>query len=52
MATFRIQNNKWQARVQKKGFKSVTKSFIHKTDAIKWARQIESEIDKGSYAST
>ncbi len=52
MATFRLRNNKWQARVQKKGFKSVTKSFIHKTDAIKWARHIESEIDKGSFTNT
>lgn len=52
MATFRLRSNKWQARVQKKGFESVTKSFINKADAIKWARQIESQIDKGSFTNT
>ena len=52
MATFRYRSNKWQARVQKKGFESATKSFINKTDAIKWARQIESQIDKGLFTNT
>jgi integrase len=52
MATFRLRSNKWQARVQKKGYEAVTKSFITKADAIKWARQIESEIDKCSFTNT
>lgn len=52
MATFRFRSNRWQARVQKKGFEPVTKSFINKADAIKWARQIESEMDKGSFTNT
>lgn len=52
MATFRQRNNKWQARIQKKGYKVVTKSFNTKADAVKWANQIEVEIDKGSFVNT
>lgn len=52
MATFRLRSNKWQARVQKKGYEAVTKSFITKADAIKWATQIEADIDKGIFTNT
>jgi integrase len=51
MATFRLRSNKWQARVQKKGYEAVTKSFITKADAVKWATQIEADIDKGIFTS-
>jgi integrase len=51
MATFRQRNGKWQARVQKKGYQAVTKSFNIKSDAIKWAKQIEIELDKGSFVN-
>jgi integrase len=49
MATFRIRKNKWQVRVRRKGQPDVTKSFLIRTDAEKWARSIEIEIDRGSY---
>lgn len=52
MATFRLRNNKWQARVQKKGYEAVSKSFNSKADAIKWATQVEAQIDKGTFTST
>lgn len=52
MATFRQRNGKWQARVQKKGYQAVTKSFNTKSDATKWAKQIETELDKGSFVNT
>lgn len=52
MATFRQRNNKWQARVQKKGYEAVTKSFNSKADAIKWATQVEAQIDKGAFTNT
>ena len=51
MATFRNRHGKWQARVQRKGQKPVSKSFQTKEDAQRWARQIEAAIDKGSYTS-
>ena len=49
MATFRNRHGKWQARVQRRGHQSISKSFQTKEDAQRWARQIESEMDKGSY---
>lgn len=51
MATFRNRHGKWQARVQRQGQQPVSKSFQSKEDAQRWARQIESEIDKGSYVN-
>ena len=38
---------KWQAMIRRKGVKSYAKTFSKQDDAIRWARQIESEIDKG-----
>jgi integrase len=51
MATFRNRHGKWQARVQRKGQQPVSKSFQSKEDAQRWARQVEAEIDKGSYTN-
>ena len=51
MATFRNRHGKWQARVQRKGQQPISKSFQSKEDAQRWARQIEVEIDKGSFTS-
>ena len=52
MASFRFRNNRWQARVQRKGQKDLAKSFLNKPDAEKWARSIEIEIDRGTYINT
>jgi len=51
MATFRNRNGKWQARVQVKGYTTQSKTFINKVDAERWARQVEVEIQKGSYTN-
>jgi integrase len=51
MATFRNRHGKWQARVARKGIKPVSKSFQTKQDAERWARQVEADIDKGSYTN-
>ena len=52
MATFRNRKNKWQARVRRCGQPDVTKTFLTKTDAEKWARSIEIEIDRGTFINT
>jgi hypothetical protein len=52
MAAFRFRNNKWQARIQRKGQRTIAKSFISKQDAEKWARSIEVELDKNTYINT
>jgi integrase len=50
MATFRKRGDKWQARVQRYGQNSLAKSFHSKADALKWARNIESQLDLGVLA--
>ena len=52
MASFRQRNGKWQARVIRDGYPDQTKTFESKTDAEKWARALESEIDKGQFVNT
>ena len=50
MATFRKRNDKWQARVQRSGQSPISKTFNTKADAVKWARNIESQLDLGTFA--
>jgi len=52
MASFRYRINQWQARVRRKGFPDETKSFTTRQDAEKWARSIESNMDKGLFVDT
>jgi integrase len=51
MASFRQRNGNWQARVIRDGYPDQTKTFETKGDAEKWARAVESEIDKGQFVS-
>ena len=41
MASFRKRQNKWQARIQRKGQPTITKSFNQFSVASQWARKIE-----------
>ena len=50
MASVRKHGDKWQARVQRKDEPSVAKSFSSKSDALKWARSVESQLDLGVLA--
>jgi len=51
VATLRKRSNgHWQARVRKAN-QSITKTFINKVDAERWAKQIEVEMQKGSYTN-
>lgn len=50
MATLRqLESGKWQAQVRRRGVKPVTKSFDSRSDARRWARMLESEIDRGVF---
>jgi integrase len=51
MASFRQRGGKWQARIIRDGYPDQTKTFESKVDAEKWARSVESEIDKGQFVS-
>ena len=47
MATFRKRSNAWQVRVQRNGYPDQSKSFKTRSEAVVWARKIESQIDSG-----
>lgn len=46
MATIRRLRGRWQAQVRRKGIPPRAKSFDQKADAEKWARNLESELDR------
>lgn len=50
MASIRkLPSGKWNVRVIRKGYAVQTKSFTTRTDAERWARTIESEMDRGVF---
>lgn len=49
MATIRQHvNGKWQVQVRRKGHPPIAKTFFSKTDAHRFARKIEGQLDSGS----
>lgn len=46
MATIRKLRGRWQAAVRRKGMQPRSKSFDTKSDAERWARSLESELDR------
>lgn len=46
MATIRKLRGRWQAQVRRRGMAPRAKSFDVKADAEKWARSLESELDR------
>lgn len=49
MATIRERNNRWQCIVKRKGYPLQSKTFNHKKDAERWAREQESSLDAGTW---
>ncbi len=49
MATFQKRGKAWQCQIRRKGFPPQSRTFTTKLDAQTWARQIESEIDRGVF---
>lgn len=41
----------WRARVRRRGYPIISKTFETKADAEAWARQMESEMDRGVFVS-
>ena len=52
MATIRKRGDSYHAQIRKKGYPTVTKSFLLLADAQKWARSVERDIDKGVFQDT
>ena len=51
MASFRLRGLRWQARILRKGSAPVVQSFVTRLDAERWARSVETDMDKGSFVS-
>ncbi|QQK02096.1 hypothetical protein [Burkholderia anthina] len=51
MASIRQRDGKWQVRVRRRGFADEAKTFNTRTDAERWARSVETEMDRGSFVS-
>lgn len=41
----------WQAKIRKKGYKTISKTFSTKAKAEQWTRLVESEMDRGIFMS-
>ena len=52
MATFITTRKKTKAVIRKQGHPTQCKTFIKKSDAIIWARKVESEIERGIFENT
>ncbi len=46
MATIRKLRGRWQAQVRRRGMKPRAKSFDSKAEAEKWARELETQVDR------
>lgn len=51
MASIRERSGTWQARVRREGYPVEVKSFGTRSEALKWARHMETSMDAGSYRS-
>lgn len=49
MATYQERDGRIRAIIRRKGHAALSKSFDRKTDAVKWARKIEAELDAGGF---
>ena len=44
-----LNKTSYQVRIRRLGIKTITKSFMNRTDAKRWARNMETKLDKGDY---
>lgn len=51
MATIRKRGGRYQVQVRRKGQRPVSKSFLLRADALAWARNAESQADRGELAT-
>ena len=49
MATFRKRNGRWNVRIRSNHHRTISKTFLQKEDAIKYARETEAKIQRGLF---
>ena len=45
-----LNKTSYQVRIRRAGVRTITKSFMHRTDAKRWARNMETKLDRGDYS--
>ncbi len=50
MASIRKRGSRWHAQIRRNGYPPQSKTFSSKSAAQSWARQLESEMDRGSFS--
>ena len=46
-----MPSGRWQAVIRKRGFKPASKTFRSKLDAQRWARDVETEMERGAFVN-
>ena len=50
MATIsKLPSGKYQAKIRRKGFRTLSKTFIYRRSAVAWARKTGSEVERSVY---
>lgn len=53
MASFHERSSgRWQAKIRRLGAPMLSKTFVTKTQAVAWARKVESEMERGVWRDT
>ena len=45
-----LNKTSYQVRIRRAGVRTITKSFMNRTDAKRWARSMEAKLDRGDYS--
>ncbi len=45
-----LNKTSYQVRIRRLGIKTITKSFLTRTEAKRWSRSMETKLDKGDYS--
>lgn len=46
MASIRKRNDRWHVQIRRKGYPALNRSFATKSDAVAWARKVETDVDR------
>ena len=48
----RKRNGRYQVQIRRRGHKNISKTFTQKSDAMKWGRSVEIQLDRSQYRDT
>jgi integrase len=48
----RKRNGRYQVQIRRRGHKNISKTFMQKSDAMKWGRAVEIQLDQSRYRDT